>query len=596
MRIFRLVLTLSLAATVFAEDTVSTTNTEAVAGAIQGAVSDSGVTTPPISPEMRDAATDVIKKVSDGAAVSEMVNETDAQAPAIQIVNDSEEKAPAIPPEMKDAAGQVIKEVANSEAVKGAVKESGLETPNISPEMKDAAGNVIKQVANSDAAKQNGASDLLNTVAGQVDSGAASSTGKASTSANPGMDLLTNAAQASNNPTLQAASSIGSMAKQAGVIPTNSIDRAKAANPELGALINGLQSTASIANSMSQCYASIEGDEDAISKSLLSLGTSMVSSDSITAASEVGKALIMASPAASTSQKNAMYQLFRIYLDQNANTGKALTTAQEKAYSSLTTECNAAFDDVVTTYQDSKGTISSIMAGGNSNVTCANFQDNSTSVDMTLCVWPTAIWTLGDKMMANVSATFTNYGVGLCDVKFYIINLADAVGLKPAWLPDAKEAFPQGIPQGAEIAIEAAVPWTNEIAENKPVVDILKGWSACPNGPATPPPVVQPTTKPKVDNGVLSSASACFITPACTAAIAPFGDDSCGAYSQLLTSGCSTCSTEILEAAGKSCLTTCSSQYCGTASDKEEATSGAGALSKAVAFVVTLTAAFAFAL
>src|SRR6056297_3171619 len=121
MRIFRLVLTLSLAATVFAEDTVSTTNTEAVAGAIQGAVSDSGVTTPPISPEMRDAATDVIKKVSDGAAVSEMVNETDAQAPAIQIVNDSEEKAPAIPPEMKDAAGQVIKEVANSEAVKGAV-------------------------------------------------------------------------------------------------------------------------------------------------------------------------------------------------------------------------------------------------------------------------------------------------------------------------------------------------------------------------------------------------------------------------------------------------------------------------------------------
>lgn len=440
------------------------------------------------------------------------------------------------------------------------------------------------------------ASDLLNTVAGQVDSGAASSTGKASTSANPGMDLLTNAAQASNNPTLQAASSIGSMAKQAGVIPTNSIDRAKAANPELGALINGLQSTASIANSMSQCYASIEGDEDAISKSLLSLGTSMVSSDSITAASEVGKALIMASPAASTSQKNAMYQLFRIYLDQNANTGKALTTAQEKAYSSLTTECNAAFDDVVTTYQDSKGTISSIMAGGNSNVTCANFQDNSTSVDMTLCVWPTAIWTLGDKMMANVSATFTNYGVGLCDVKFYIINLADAVGLKPAWLPDAKEAFPQGIPQGAEIAIEAAVPWTNEIAENKPVVDILKGWSACPNGPATPPPVVQPTTKPKVDNGVLSSASACFITPACTAAIAPFGDDSCGAYSQLLTSGCSTCSPEILEAAGKSCLTTCSSQYCGTASDKEEATSGAGALSKAVAFVVTLTAAFAFAL
>jgi hypothetical protein len=378
------------------------------------------------------------------------------------------------------------------------------------------------------------------------------------------------------------------------MMPTNSINQIKNNNPELNTMIKALTAGAGISQSMAQCYGSIDGDEAAIQSSLTSLGTSMVNSDSITAAAGVGKALIMASPAASQGQQDAMYSLFRIYLDQNANTGKALTTTQQKAYSSLTPECNDAFDDIVNTYQNSKGTVSSIMAGGKSNVTCSNFQDNTTFVDMTLCVWPSAIWSHKDKgIMANITATFTNYGVGLCDVSFYIINLADNIGLNPTWLPDSKKAFPDGIPQGAEIEIQAVVPWTNEIAENRPVVDILKGWSACPNGRATPAPTAARTAEPKVDSGAINTAAACFITDACKTAVAPFANDPCGGYTQLLTSGCSTCSDEVLMSATKSCLASCPANACGAMA---EVTSGAGVLSKAVAFVVTLVAALAFVL
>jgi len=419
----------------------------------------------------------------------------------------------------------------------------------------------------------------------------------ATTSATPGLDMLLNAGAKSDNSGLQTAAQLGEMAQQSNLIPTNGINQFKTANPELNTMIKALTAGAGIGQSMNQCYGSIEGNQAAIQSSLTSLGTSMVNSDSITAAAGVGQAMIQASPTGTNSQKTAAYQLFRIYLDQNANTGKALTTTQQKAYQSLTPECNAAFDDIVTTYQNSKGTVSSIMAGGKSNVTCANFQDNSTFVDMTLCVWPSAIWTHDKEgIMANITATFTNYGVGLCDVSFYIINLAENIGLKPTWLPDANKAFPNGIPQGAEIAIEAAVPWTNEIAENKPVVDILKGWSACPNGRATAAPTAARTEKPKTDGGVINSSSACFVTDACKAAVAPFANDQCGAYTQLLTSGCSTCSKEVLTSAARSCLASCPANACGGLVDKEEITSGAGVLSKAVAFVVTLAAALCLAL
>jgi hypothetical protein len=439
------------------------------------------------------------------------------------------------------------------------------------------------------------ASGVLNTVAGQIDptSGTTSTSSSTTTS---GVDLLKSAAAGSDISALQGASQLLGLAQTSGLFPQKAIDAYKADNPEISTMINALTTGAGIGLAMNECYGSIEGDEAAIQSSLTSLGTSMVNSDSITAAAGMGQAMIMASSGKTPAQNEAMYQLFRIYLDQNANTGKALSTTQQKAYKSLTPECNAAFDDIVTTYQDSKGTVSSIMAGGKSNVTCANFQQNSTLVDMTLCVWPSAIWNNKDGIMANLTATFTNYGVGLCDVSFYIINIAENMGLKPTWLPDANTAFPNGIPQGAEIAIEASVPWTSEIAENKPVVDILKGWTACPNGRATAAPTAARTETPKTVTGVINEASQCFVTDACTAAVAPFANDKCGAYTQLLTSGCSTCSKEILESAARSCIKDCPANACGNLLDKGEVTSGAGVLSKAVAFVVTLVAAFAFAL
>ena len=440
---------------------------------------------------------------------------------------------------------------------------------------------------------------LLDNVAGQIDPTSSTTTSSLipKTSATPGIDMFQNAAAGSDISALQGASQLLGLAQNTGFFPDKAISTFKTANPELNTMLNALTNGAGIGLAMNKCYGSIEGDEAAIQSSLTSLGTSMVNSDSITAAAGVGQAVIMASPDATSGQKEAMYQLFRIYLDQNANTGKALSTTQEKAYESLTPQCNAAFDDIVTTYQDSKGTVSSIMAGGKSNVTCANFQDNSTFVDMTLCVWPSAIWTNKEKIMANITATFTNYGVGLCDVSFYIINLAENVGLKPSWLPDANKAFPNGIPKGAEVAIEASVPWTNDIAQDKPIVDILKGWSACPNGRATAAPTAARTEKPKTETGVINEASQCFVTDACKTAVAPFANDQCGAYTQLLTSGCSTCSPEILKSAARSCLASgCTANACGNLADKEETTSGAGVLSKAVAFVVTLVAAFAFAL
>ena len=349
------------------------------------------------------------------------------------------------------------------------------------------------------------------------------------TSATPVLDGAISSAANSNNAGLQTAGMLANMAKQSGLISGANINKVKAANPELGAVIGAFKTGAEIAQGVNQCYASIEGQDSAISSALLSLGTSAVNSDAIEGAMGLGSAFFAASGKTATQQE-AIYQLFRIYLDQNANTGKALTATQEKAYSSLTPACNAAFDDIVTSYADSKGTVTSLLAGGNSNITCSNFQEAKSAVDMTLCVWPTAIWANEDKIYANLTATFTNYGVALCDVSFYIINLAGQVGLKPTWLPNSATAFPDGIPKETEIAIAAAVPWSAEIANDAPVVDILKGWSACPNGRATPAPTAARTEKPKVNSGVMDSASACFITPACQTAVAPYAADSCGAY------------------------------------------------------------------
>lgn len=594
MRVFRLVLTVALAAAVFANEAV-TTETDTELATVQGSVDGAVEVTPdaPVTETDAELAT-VQDNVDETIEVTPEapVSETDAE---LAVVQGTEDEAIEITPE----EAQTAEADAELAAVQGTVDEVVDVTPEAAnatdadmDEIKSKAADALKRAADSEIAKDNNMSGALDGAANKIgtagtNTGSTSSASSAASSAKTLPQILQN----SNNPNV---ASIGNLAQNSGLMPTNSINSVKNANPELATMLSALTAGAGISQSMTQCYGSIEGDEDAIQSSLVSLGTSMVNSDSITAAAGVGKALITAAPGATASEKDAMYNLFRIYLDQNANAGKALTTTQQKAYSSLTPECNAAFDEIVTTYQNSKGTVSSLMAGGKSNVTCSNFQDNTTFVDMTLCVWPSAVWSHKEKgIMANITATFTNYGVGLCDVSFYIINLAENIGLKPTWLPDSKKAFPDGIPQGTEIEIQAVVPWTNEIAENKPVVDILKGWSACPNGRATPAPTAARTAEPKIDTEVINSAAACFITDACKTAVTPFKDDQCGAYTQLLTSGCSTCSDEVLMSATKSCLASCQANACGAMA---QVTSGAGALSKAVAFVVTLVTAFAFVL
>ena len=283
---------------------------------------------------------------------------------------------------------------------------------------------------------------------------------------------------------------------QSGIVDPKMVQSlAGGANPQAAAGLSALANGAEIASGLSACQASIEGDEAAIQQSFTALGASMVSSDSISGATAMGQSMIQAWAATSGEATDPMYQLFRIYLDQHGNAGKTLTTAQTKAYAQLTPQCKSAFGDIVETYDDSNDTVSSLSALS-AGATCSNYKNADTAVDMTLCVWPSAVWTKEEKIMANVTATFTNYGVQLCDVSFYVINLEKALAKSPAWLPDANTDFPNGIPKGAEVAIEASVPWTQDIAANAPIVDLLKGWSACPNGKATP----APTTKP-IDGG-----------------------------------------------------------------------------------------------
>jgi hypothetical protein len=363
------------------------------------------------------------------------------------------------------------------------------------------------------------------------------------------------------------------------------------AGGELASGLNALQNGAEIASGLSKCSASVQGNEAAIQQSFTSLGMSAVNADTISGAASMGQSVIQAWATTSGQEADPMYQLFRIYLDQHDNTGKALTTTQQNAYSQLTPACNKAFDDMVEAFNDSRGTVSSYLSGGNKNVTCSNYKNADSLVDMTLCVWPSAVYTQENKMLANITATFTNAGVQLCDVSFYVINLDKALAKKPEWLPNANTAYPNGLPTDTVVTVEATVPWTQDIAANKPIVDILKGWSACPNGKATPAPTTKPTARAteKTDSGVMGTASACFLTAQCQQAVAPYSQDPCSAYSQLLTSGCSTCSPAVLKSAQASCLQSCSAQYCGEldAADKG-AISAAGALSRAFAFVATL--------
>jgi len=389
---------------------------------------------------------------------------------------------------------------------------------------------------------------------------------------------------------LAAAAQLGNTVLGSSLLQNNPITQAAGGpNSDIATGFNALKNGAAIASGLSACAASVEGDEAEINSSLISLGTSMVNTDTITGAASMGESIIKGWALATGQQADPMYQLFRIYLDQQSNTGKALTTSQEKAYSQLTPECNGAFEEIVETYNDSKGTVSSLMAGGKKNVTCSNYKNEETLVDMTLCVWPSEVWTKDAGIMANVTATFTNYGVQLCDVSFYVINLKDALAQSPAWLPDANTAFPDGVPTGTEVVIEASVPWTNQIAQNAPIVDILKGWSACPNGKAKPEPVVTPTPKPTEESDVIGTASACFLTPKCQAAVAPYAEDACGAFSELLSSGCSTCEMPVLKSAQASCLQSCAATYCGVPGEAaKDVTSGAAAVSRAFALLATL--------
>lgn len=484
------------------------------------------------------------------------------------------------------------------DAAAGAVDTLNGDTkdPTLTGENLKAASGIVNEVAGADL----GAQPVAAPGTADVSDAAETAQNVAASADSLGTGGLANLASQSGNPGLSIAGQIGKQLLNSGLIDTQTMQKASAANPDLAALVKGLKNGAEIANGMGACYASIEGQNVEIQSAATGLGTAMVNTDTISGAAALGASMISAyagsEPAA---DQEAMYQLFRIYLDQQANTGKALSTTQEKAYEQLTPQCNSAFEDIVQTYQDSRGTVTSLMAGGNTNVTCSNYQKAEDKVDMTLCVWPSAVWGDKDKIWANVTATFTNYGEQLCDISFYIINIDGAKALKPVWLPNANKAYPNGLPKGTEVAIEAMVPWTNDIAQDKPIVDILKGWTVCPNGKNAPLPTAKPTARAtdESSSGVLGTAQDCFLNSKCQQAVAPYVNDACAAYNQLITSGCSTCSADILKGAQASCLQSCAATYCGTTADKQT-TSGAGALSRAFAFVATLAmgaaAVFAF--
>lgn len=120
------------------------------------------------------------------------------------------------------------------------------------------------------------------------------------------------------------------------------------------------------------------------------------------------------------------------------------------------------------------------MAAGDRSILCSDQQSNGQIVDYNLCVWPTRDWSNNGKVYSNITATFTNYGIPLCRLAFYITNIGENIHVSPSWLPDTSKAYPEGIPRGTEIIIEATVPWTNTIAmKGAAVIDVQGGWTTC---------------------------------------------------------------------------------------------------------------------
>jgi hypothetical protein len=303
---------------------------------------------------------------------------------------------------------------------------------------------------------------------------------------------------------------------------------------------------------------------------------SIKSDDTQTAAAAFGLALIKAYMS-SNSDQAFMYKLYRIYLDKDAQGDRPLSATQKAAYERLTPECNKAFDGIAEAYNKGRTAVDGANAG-RKNATCTSFDNKDNTADLALCVFaPSVITADNGQKYANLSATFTNYGVQVCNVTFFVRNIEKASSRFPAWLPVADRGYPNGIPQYTEINLRATVEYVNDFADaSKPVFDLFPGWFACPNGrpqqqdqatTTTPRPTEKPVAKPGTGGssgaGVLGTQPMCFQTPKCTAAVDNVPTSgTCPQFKVLMSSGCHTCSADTLENSRQQCLALCSPSDC----------------------------------
>jgi hypothetical protein len=290
---------------------------------------------------------------------------------------------------------------------------------------------------------------------------------------------------------------------------------------------------------------------------------------------------------------STLSKLLTIWLNEQANTGSVLSAAEQRAYEVLTPPCDQAFTTLVSSVDEGRAVVSSLMAGSG-NYTCSNFKNTTTAgrIDVTLCSATSNATISNGGVYYNISAYLTNYGDPLCNVTFFIVNLDQALNYTPRWLPFASRGYPQGIPTNENINIFARVPYEVDLSHTLPQVDVLDNFFVCPRTITigqTPAPTK--SEQEKLDE-VRGSQQACFLTDTCAKAVAPFAGDQCSAIQEILTSGCHTCAADVIADAQAQCRTQCPASKCVALAKKQPQISGAMA-SKASIAVVALAMAFA---
>lgn len=274
----------------------------------------------------------------------------------------------------------------------------------------------------------------------------------------------------------------------------------------------------------------------------------------------------------------------------------------------MTPQCKKAFTEIDKAYGNAQtGAANFLTSTDKANNTCYAFGQTSAEgyqVRFNLCVAPSKTVPQGKGLAEALAANFTNAGVPLCNLTFYVKDLANAYSFSPAWMPLADKQYPEGMPTDTLVRIAAQIPYditTYDAADT--LFDIKTGWYACPFGKNGPPAAAVPaaTAKPaevKVSETILAGRDACFATAACVKIAGSYLGDDCTAYNKLFTSTCHKCSADVVKAAKQACLTGCSEKQCDWKPQAAASqSSGAGSLRmSALALVAGVAAAFAYAL